>query len=112
MITKDDLIKRKGKISLDGKAFIDGRDFWSVPPLTVMKINSYKDQQRRKIHKVLLHGSEVKVIYYAKSNGDEFGMYLVEIENEKNRTCWVSELALTNSFPNTVGLLYKGMKLK
>lgn len=113
MITRKQLISKKGKITINSDAYIDGRDFWSFPPLTIPKIRMYKDYNRSKTIRSLNHATRVHVIEYKEGTGEsKMGMYKIALDEKLKKTGWISELALTNSFPTVLGIMYKGRVIK
>lgn len=104
MLSRKELIKKKGEVQIGQKAYIDGRDFWSFPKLTIMRVNAYKDCHRSKRVRKLNHGSLVSIKEYKpNSKGGKFGIFLVTM---KRKSFWVSELFLSNEFPTIIGSKY------
>jgi hypothetical protein len=79
-------------------AYMDGRDPDAQPPLTVYRINLWKEVPRRKVVGTLSHGDRVKIIHRREHEGRTY--YRVQHHSKKG---WVSAPFVSNVKHEPIG---------
>ena len=70
-------MEEKGYIPAPGIAYLDGRDIFAKPPLTIMRINLWDGVPRKFVVGTVRHGQRVRVVEKQWSESDGQYFYLV-----------------------------------
>jgi hypothetical protein len=72
-----DVTTTKGRFTVPGRGFIDGRDLEAKPPLMVMQVNVWDAVPRRRIVCTLPHGDFVELLESKRDDGESRAYFRV-----------------------------------